>query len=187
VELRRGNDYSILDTTSPNLTYKPERLTMEKGESTSKSKPAGQRLDAARPALGWPRKSALRLHPRSALSSTPVRLGVNQRGTATHPKQRGGSNCGSCSQCEELTPAVTYETARSSGEVFCRSAVVLLLTLSFRGVAGSCHEALCTMPLSAKLKASRHEPGLEFFYGRSNRSPVSTYGKAGRWWDGRGL
>jgi argininosuccinate synthase len=31
VELRRGNDYSILDTESPNLTYKPERLTMEKG------------------------------------------------------------------------------------------------------------------------------------------------------------
>src|SRR5580658_3819118 len=34
LELRRGNDYSILDTTSPSLTYKPERLTMEKGEST---------------------------------------------------------------------------------------------------------------------------------------------------------
>ena len=34
VELRRGNDYSILDTRSRNLTYKPERLTMEKGEST---------------------------------------------------------------------------------------------------------------------------------------------------------
>jgi argininosuccinate synthase len=33
LELRRGNDYSILDTTSPNLTYTPERLTMEKGES----------------------------------------------------------------------------------------------------------------------------------------------------------
>jgi argininosuccinate synthase len=33
LELRRGNDYSILDTESPNLTYKPERLTMEKGES----------------------------------------------------------------------------------------------------------------------------------------------------------
>src|SRR5881394_3869509 len=32
LELRRGNDYSILDTNSPNLTYKPERLTMEKGE-----------------------------------------------------------------------------------------------------------------------------------------------------------
>jgi argininosuccinate synthase len=33
LELRRGNDYSILDTSSPNLTYKPERLTMEKGDS----------------------------------------------------------------------------------------------------------------------------------------------------------
>jgi len=34
LELRRGNDWSILDTTSPNLTYKPERLTMEKGASS---------------------------------------------------------------------------------------------------------------------------------------------------------
>src|SRR4029079_5516368 len=33
LELRRGNDYSILDTTSPNLTYKPDRLTMEKADS----------------------------------------------------------------------------------------------------------------------------------------------------------
>ena len=33
LELRRGNDYSLLDTVSPNLTYQPERLTMEKGES----------------------------------------------------------------------------------------------------------------------------------------------------------
>jgi len=33
LELRRGGDYTILDTTSPNLTYKPERLTMEKGEA----------------------------------------------------------------------------------------------------------------------------------------------------------
>ncbi len=32
LELRRGNDYSILDTASPNLTYHPERLTMEKGD-----------------------------------------------------------------------------------------------------------------------------------------------------------
>jgi len=32
LELRRGNDYSILDTRSPNLTYKPERLTMESGK-----------------------------------------------------------------------------------------------------------------------------------------------------------
>ena len=34
VELRRGNDYTIMNTESPNLTYAPERLTMEKGEST---------------------------------------------------------------------------------------------------------------------------------------------------------
>jgi len=34
LELRRGNDYSILDTRGANLTYKPERLTMEKGELT---------------------------------------------------------------------------------------------------------------------------------------------------------
>jgi argininosuccinate synthase len=31
LELRRGNDYSIVDTQSPNLTYHPERLTMESG------------------------------------------------------------------------------------------------------------------------------------------------------------
>ena len=34
IGLRRGNDYSILNTESPNLTYLPERLTMEKGEGT---------------------------------------------------------------------------------------------------------------------------------------------------------
>jgi argininosuccinate synthase len=34
IGLRRGNDYSILNTESPNLTYAPERLTMEKGEGT---------------------------------------------------------------------------------------------------------------------------------------------------------
>jgi len=32
LELRRGNDYTIMDTVSPNLTYKPERLSMEKVE-----------------------------------------------------------------------------------------------------------------------------------------------------------
>jgi argininosuccinate synthase len=34
LELRRGNDYSILNTESPNLTFHPERLSMEKTEST---------------------------------------------------------------------------------------------------------------------------------------------------------
>jgi argininosuccinate synthase len=30
LRLRRGDDYTILDTTSPNLTYQPERLSMER-------------------------------------------------------------------------------------------------------------------------------------------------------------
>jgi len=30
LRLRRGDDYTILDTVSPNLTYAPERLSMEK-------------------------------------------------------------------------------------------------------------------------------------------------------------
>ena len=34
LELRRGNDYSLLNTESPNLTYHPERLSMEKVENT---------------------------------------------------------------------------------------------------------------------------------------------------------
>jgi argininosuccinate synthase len=35
LELRRGNDFSILDTVSPNLTYAPERLSMEKVEDAA--------------------------------------------------------------------------------------------------------------------------------------------------------
>jgi argininosuccinate synthase len=31
LELRRGNDYTLMNTASPNLTYHPERLTMESG------------------------------------------------------------------------------------------------------------------------------------------------------------
>jgi argininosuccinate synthase len=35
LELRRGNDYSFLNTESPNLTYRPERLSMEKVEDAA--------------------------------------------------------------------------------------------------------------------------------------------------------
>ncbi len=35
LELRRGNDYSILNTTSPNLTYEADRLSMEKVEDAA--------------------------------------------------------------------------------------------------------------------------------------------------------
>ncbi|MGB4558251.1 MAG: argininosuccinate synthase, partial [Burkholderiaceae bacterium] len=33
LELRRGNDYSLLNTESSNLSYAPERLSMEKVEN----------------------------------------------------------------------------------------------------------------------------------------------------------
>jgi argininosuccinate synthase len=33
VRLRRGDDYTILDTSGPQLTYQPERLSMERSES----------------------------------------------------------------------------------------------------------------------------------------------------------
>lgn len=35
IELRRGNDYTILNTESDNLTYQPERLSMEKVEDAA--------------------------------------------------------------------------------------------------------------------------------------------------------
>ena len=35
LELRRGNDYTIMNTDSPNLTYAPERLSMEKVEDAA--------------------------------------------------------------------------------------------------------------------------------------------------------
>jgi argininosuccinate synthase len=35
VELRRGDDYTILDTVSENATYRPERLSMERVEDAA--------------------------------------------------------------------------------------------------------------------------------------------------------
>jgi argininosuccinate synthase len=35
VRLRRGDDYTTLDTTGPNLTYQPERLSMERAEDAA--------------------------------------------------------------------------------------------------------------------------------------------------------
>jgi argininosuccinate synthase len=35
IRLRRGDDYTILDTTGPNLTYAPERLSMERVEDAA--------------------------------------------------------------------------------------------------------------------------------------------------------
>ncbi|MEL6890968.1 MAG: argininosuccinate synthase [Actinomycetota bacterium] len=35
IRLRRGDDYTILDTTGPNLTYEPDRLSMERVEDAA--------------------------------------------------------------------------------------------------------------------------------------------------------
>ncbi len=35
LRLRRGDDYSILDTTGPDLTYEPDRLSMERVEDAA--------------------------------------------------------------------------------------------------------------------------------------------------------
>ena len=35
VELRRGDDYTVLDTVSENATYHPERLSMERVEDAA--------------------------------------------------------------------------------------------------------------------------------------------------------
>jgi argininosuccinate synthase len=35
VRLRRGDDYTVLETSGPNLTYQPERLSMERSEGAA--------------------------------------------------------------------------------------------------------------------------------------------------------
>ena len=35
ISLRRGDDYTIVDTTGPHLTYAPERLSMERVEDAA--------------------------------------------------------------------------------------------------------------------------------------------------------
>ena len=35
LRLRRGDDYTILDTSGPDLTYRPERLSMERTEDAA--------------------------------------------------------------------------------------------------------------------------------------------------------
>jgi argininosuccinate synthase len=42
LELRRGDDYTILNTESPNLTYKAERLTMERSIAEFGPEEAGE-------------------------------------------------------------------------------------------------------------------------------------------------
>ena len=79
LELRRGNDYSILDTTSPNLTYKPERLTMEKGDRVHAAGPH-RPADDAQPRHRRHAREAPHLHE----DRTPAPSGTRRcRGSPT--------------------------------------------------------------------------------------------------------
>jgi len=76
LELRRGNDYSIVDTTSPNLTYHPERLTMEKGDEVASSPCATSTSTTAAPSstsTATPARSAAAASPLSKAARSSSR------------------------------------------------------------------------------------------------------------------
>jgi argininosuccinate synthase len=85
-ELRRGNDWSVLDTRGPNLTYKPERLTMEKGEEVffTPNDRIGQltmrNLDIA------DTRDKLRVYGEAGLLGDPAKGGVPLLGKQEKPK-----------------------------------------------------------------------------------------------------
>jgi argininosuccinate synthase len=73
LELRRGNDYSLLNTESPNLTYQPERLTMEKGESSLLAARPHRPADDAQP-RHHDTRDKLGIYTRTGLLSDDHRL-----------------------------------------------------------------------------------------------------------------
>jgi argininosuccinate synthase len=82
VELRRGEDYTILDTRGESLSYDPERLSMERSNSTFTAADrigqlAVQRNDIDDTRRMLTQQRLLRLHP-PAPASDPLELG---RGT----------------------------------------------------------------------------------------------------------
>jgi argininosuccinate synthase len=85
VELRRGNDYSILNTESPNLTYAPERLSMEKVEDAAFS-PAGPHRPADDAQPRHRRSSASR--PTTMTRSTGRRMPRASRPRSTRAPTR---------------------------------------------------------------------------------------------------
>ena len=81
LRLRRGDDYTILDTTGPHLTYAPERLSMEKvddaafgpldriGQLTMRNLDIDDSRGQARP-LPPSRHARPRRHPRTRRAAT---------------------------------------------------------------------------------------------------------------------
>ena len=79
IELRRGDDYTILDTRGEAVTYDPERLSMERSATAfTAADRIGQLamqsndIDDSRRMLAAQRR--LRLHP-AELPSDPLELG----------------------------------------------------------------------------------------------------------------
>ncbi len=123
LELRRGNDYSILNTESPNLTYAPERLSMEKVEDAAFT-PAdriGQltmrNLDIAdtrtklklytrhRPALGQRRLADLQTRKRQGLTGLPAdRLPIRSLAVSASTRRPASHSCG---RAESVAPAAS--------------------------------------------------------------------------------
>ena len=99
LELRRGNDYSILDTTSPNLTYKPERLTMEKGRVGVHAAGSHRPADDAQPRHRRHARQAVHLRqdgPARAVArhgaAAPARGGRSAQGPRTARRRSGRRN-----------------------------------------------------------------------------------------------
>ena len=80
LELRRGNDYSLLDTKSPNLTYAPERLSMEKVEDAPFS-PADR--------IGQLTMRNLDIVDTRAKLATYTKAGLLAQGTGPLPQLKG--------------------------------------------------------------------------------------------------
>jgi argininosuccinate synthase len=86
IELRRGNDYTILDTASPNLTYKPERLTMEKAEAAFSPQDRIGQLTMRNLDISDTRDKLL-VYTKSGLLAEPSESGIPLLPAAKHDKQ----------------------------------------------------------------------------------------------------
>jgi len=79
IELRRGDDYTILDTRGESLSYDPERLSMERSNTTFTAADRIGQLAVQRNDIDDTRRMLtlqrlLRLHP-PAQASDPLELG----------------------------------------------------------------------------------------------------------------
>jgi hypothetical protein len=116
LELRRGNDYSLLNTESPNLTYHPERLTMEKGESRLLAARPHRPADHAQPGHHGHARQAGDLQACAGRCSLPcrpnTRCGAARRcASASGPALRPG--CGAA--CRRTPPCTSSGSPACAG------------------------------------------------------------------------